>query len=169
MEVRWSASLIALVAILAIASVPGTGDDVSRLTIRDAEGGALLASVPLPADGAVALRYRNSLYGSLAEERFTITDDGELQLVQLASDELAVLEEYYAIATPAWRAADDDRRAWLAEPALAMTTEQLRIAATDLGERTLIVEGEEPLPLWELQGADPTVVLGVEDRTLIGY
>jgi hypothetical protein len=41
----------------------------------------------------------------------------------------------------------------------------LSIAATDLGERTLLVPGEPPLELWRLVGdGDPFVVLGIEDK-----
>lgn len=126
-----------------------------RLALPD---GTTLATVQLPANGAFALRYRNSLYGTLAEERFVASSDGGLRLVELAADQLAVLEEYYAITTPA--RPEDGRRAWTAEPAHVPVITELRIAATDRGERTLLVEGQPALDLTRfVDDAAPTVIL----------
>ncbi len=130
------------------------------LVVRLADG-TEAARLALPDDGRFALRYRNSLYGSVAEERFVV-DGARATLVELAADELAVLEEYYAADT-ATSADGGDPRAWVAAPRNAVSFSSLQIAATDRGERTLLVEGHDPLELWELvtHGA-PTVVVEVD-------
>jgi hypothetical protein len=135
--------------------------DATALTVRDADG-LLLARVPLRAGGDFALRYRNSVYGTVAEERFVVADDGALRLVELAADQLAVLEEYYAVTEPPVRAPPASERAWRAAPARPVVLTELSVAATHLGERTLLVDDRAPLPLWRLVDADPTVVLRVE-------
>jgi hypothetical protein len=148
-------------AVLVCGALPGMIHDRGpALTVRDA-GGALLATIPLPADKGFALRYRNSLYGTLAEERFVVAEQGQMRLVELAADQLAVLEEYYTV-THAERAPRGSRRPWVAGPAMPVALDELSIAATDLGERTLLVAGRPPLPLWQLVEDDPTVVLQVE-------
>lgn len=120
-----------------------------RLVVRDVEG-MTLAQVEL-GDGRFALGYRNSVYGSLAEERFAIGDDGRILLVGLAADDLAVLGEYYAAREPR-RAGAGDALRWEASPQQAVALEQLMLAATDLGERTLLVHGRPPIALWLLVG-----------------
>lgn len=165
---RWPGRIAGLAAALIAGVVvtvtipPGAGPAGGRpaVTVRDA-GGALLTSVPLPPDGRFALRYRNSVYGTLAEERFVAADDGRFRLVELAADQLAVLEEYYAVTRPAVRAPPGGRRAWAAPPARPLELDELRVAATDLGRRTLLVD-DRSVPLWRLVDADPTVVLAVE-------
>jgi hypothetical protein len=132
------------------------------VTVRDA-GGALLTRVPVPA-GTFAVSYRNSLYGTLAEERYQVQDDGGFRLVELAADQLAVLEEYYAVPGPVDAAPDDDRRSWVAQPSRHPVFGDLSIAATALGERTLHVPGHPPVPLPPLVGAsEVTVVVDVEE------
>lgn len=155
-------------AVLAIAVVVGllTGTAVAGggapATLRVAlPDGRLLTRVPLPEDGSLALRYRNSLYGTIAEERFEATADGRLRLVGLGAEQLAVLEEYYAIDTPARRVAGS--LGWSADPAHVPVIETLRIAATDRGERTLHVAGQPPIELWRLvPDAAPSVLLSLE-------
>ncbi|MHA6628398.1 hypothetical protein ACU61A_23420 [Pseudonocardia sichuanensis] len=132
------------------------------VTVRDT-GGALLTRVPVPA-GTFAVSYRNSLYGTLAEERYQVQDDGGFRLVELAADQLAVLEEYYAVPGPVDAAPDGDRRSWVARPSQHPVFGDLSIAATALGERTLHVPGHPPVPLPPLTGASGvTVVLDVEE------
>jgi hypothetical protein len=140
------------------------------VTVRDS-GGALLTQVPLPA-GAFAVSYRNSVYGTVAEERYRVQDGGRFGLVELAADQLAVLEEYYAVPGPAREAPDFDRRHWLAEPGTRPVFSDLSSAATARGERTLHVPGHPPVPLAPLVdssagadviGTDVTVVLDVEE------
>jgi hypothetical protein len=140
------------------ASAPAPGPVVS---VRD-PGGNLLAQVPLR-DGVFAVSYRNSLYGTLAEERYRV-DGGRFALVELAADQLAVLEEYYAVPGPVRRAAEPDRRDFVAVPVSAAVFSALAVAATPLGERTLHVPGRAPVPLARLAPpAGPTVVLAVEE------
>lgn len=155
MKDRWRARSSGLAIILAVAAVAGlawsTASAETRpvLVIRLPDG-TQLARVPLAADGEFALRYRNSLYGSLVEERFTAGTGQRMELVELAADELAVLEEYYAIDDPARRTPAGDSRSWTAEPRAPVILESLMVAATDLGERTLIVEGRPEMELWRL-------------------
>lgn len=124
-----------------------------------------LARVPLPGN-SFSVSYRNSLYGTLAEERYTVAADGTYLLEQLAADQLAVLEEYYAVPGAPSRAATSDRREWIVEPdpARPASFERLSLAATDLGERTLHVPGAPPLELWALvDDSNPFVVLHLEE------
>jgi hypothetical protein len=137
--------------------VAGTGP---ALTVRDS-GGALLTQVPLPAP-EFAVSYRNSLYGTVAEERYSVRD-GRFELVELAADQLAVLEEYYAVPGPVHAAPSGDRRRWVAEPRDHPVFSELAIAATALGERTLHVPGQAPIPLPPLVTDGVTVVLDVEE------
>ncbi len=134
------------------------------LVVRDA-GGDLLVRVPLEA-GGFAVSYRNSVYDSFAEERYEVLSDGRFEVVELAADELAVLEEYYMSPSPPRRAPAGDRRRWLTEPDAARPAvfEVLSIAATDLGQRTLHVPGTKPVPLWQLVEDVPTVVLQIEEK-----
>jgi hypothetical protein len=120
-----------------------------RLVVRNVEG-ATLAQAEL-GDGHFALRYRNSVYGSPAEERFAIASDGRIVLVGLAADELAVLGEYYAALEPR-PAAEGDALRWEAVPQQPVALGRLTLAATDLGERTLLVAGRHPIALWRLVG-----------------
>jgi hypothetical protein len=138
------------------------GSQGRELVVRGFDGSEL-ARVELPSHGRFTLRYRNSVYGSLVEERFVVTTEGRLRLVGLAADELAVLEEYYAVDRPAVRQPAGSSTAWEAEPSLTVEQEAILIAATDLGERTLLVDGASPLELWRLvDDAAPSVWLGLE-------
>ncbi|MGH2394503.1 MAG: hypothetical protein ACRDGH_13625, partial [Candidatus Limnocylindria bacterium] len=121
-----------------------------------------LARAALPPTDTFALRYRNSVYRSLAEERFRVEDD-HLSLVELGADELAVLEEYYT-AVGAERGGPDASRTWslaVHRPPIALP---LRVQATALGERTLLTSTRE-IALWRLvAGRDDTlVILTVEE------
>lgn len=164
-----AAAAVALAVLAATTTAVLVADDPDRsrsgteLAVRDATG-QVLASVPLPG-GEFAMSYRNSLYGTLAEERYAVAADRQFRVVELAADQLAVLEEYYAVPGAPRQAAENDRRAWTADPdpdRPAVFTE-LRVSATDLGRRTLHVPGTPPLALWRLVGDDPTVVLRIEE------
>jgi hypothetical protein len=156
--------LRAVAAVLA-AGLLGAGcagaDPGPALIVRDT-GGALLTQVPLPAP-EFAVSYRNSLYGTVAEERYRVREDGRFGLVELAADQLAVLEEYYAVPGPVRAAPGGDRRSWVAEPRDHPVFGELAIAATALGERTLHVSGHAPVPLPPLVTHGVTVVLDVEE------
>jgi hypothetical protein len=148
-----------LLAVVAGAAMAGPSGTVLQVGLP---GGVAVADVDLPATGAFTLRYRNSLYGTLAEERFTVMPDGSVRLVELAAEQLAVLEEYYAIDVPAQRSRTGW---WTADPAHVPDIRTLTVAATDRGQRTLLVEGQPPLDLWRLvdDGA-PSVTLAASDR-----
>lgn len=147
-----------LVAVLVSGSGPVAAQPGAQVLVRD-ERGTILARVGLGEDRQLTLRYRNSLYGSLAEERFVVRGSS-LHLVQLAADDRAVLDEYYVVDGGAEPTRPGDDRAWWAAPRDALWLDDLAIAATDLGERTLIVPGRPPLELWRLvDDAAPTVVL----------
>lgn len=130
-----------------------------QLVVRAANDEVLLRE-PLPG-GRFTLRYRNSVYGSLAEERFAIDAHGRMVLVELAADEAAVLDEYYIAQRPT-PADPGDARLWRAAPRAPQELDQIPMAATEHGGRTLVVEGR-PLPLWQLVGdGPPTITLEVE-------
>jgi hypothetical protein len=165
--IRWRGRRLAGVAVVILLAAstgagiePSGGDAGWWVVIRDGAGDEL-ARTPLPASRELALRYRNSLYHSIAEEHF-VAEDGRLSLVALAADELAVLEEYYT-AVGGTRSDSEDGLRWhvgVERPAIELP---LSIRATALGERTLITAGRE-IPLWRLVvGRDATLVtLSVE-------
>ncbi len=149
----------AVAAAVAIAFTAATAPRGRALLIRDADG-AELARVVLSDDG-FGLRYRNSLYGSLVEERYRVDGDG-LRLVELAADERAVLEEYYA-AFDARHGGRGSARAWTVAVEAEPIALPLHVQATRLGQRTLLVDGSA-VPLWELvtEGGDTSVTLSLE-------
>jgi hypothetical protein len=154
--------LAAVLAVTLVADVGGGDQNPSswRLVVRDAHG-VTLAQADL-ADGRFALRYRNSIYGSRAEERFSIADDGRIHLVGLAAEEAAVLGEYYGARGPR-PAIDAAELRWEAEPAYPVALDRLLLAATDLGERSLVADGHEPIALWRLVAdTSPALSLGAE-------
>lgn len=166
MPVRWRgrsgglAILVILAALVVPLALTAAAPAASTLLVRGPDG-QVLAERSLP-DGAFSLRYRNSVYRSLAEEHYALDAEGRIRLVGLSADELAVLEEYYAIDTPAHRQGGDGARAYRAEPARTVVIESLLVAATDLGQRVLLVEGSEPLDLWRLvDDRNPSVRLDV--------
>ena len=143
-------------------TAPDTGPTTRwELVLRTADQQVVVRAL-LP-DSRFALRYRNSLYGSAAEERFIVAGDGRLRLVDLAADEAAVLDEYYEVGERP-RATDvGDPRRWRAAPAAALSLEELVLAATQHGRRTLLIDGWEPVPLWPLvESSDATLVIVAE-------
>ena len=148
---------------IAVAGAPAESHPPRALVISNDSG--VLASVPLAGD-AFAVSYRNSIYGTVAEERYTVQADGSYRLVQLAADQLAVLEEYYAVPGPPSAARDTDRRKWVTDPDPGRPAEfgRLSLAATDLDRRTVYVPGAPPLELWKLvEDSDPFVVLSLKE------
>lgn len=121
-----------------------------------ATNGEVLLRVPLP-DARFRLRYVNSLYGSLAEERFEIGPRGSIVLVELAADKPAVLDEYYSTVRPRPANPADSRR-WRALPATPLTIKELVVAASQNSRRTLVVGGQA-IPLWQLGGDGPPMVI----------
>lgn len=156
-------AVVTLLATLTAAAAVMAGQEGARsLVVRDPSG-AELARVALPPSGEFAMRYRNSVYRSLAEERFRV-DGGRLRLVELGADELAVLEEYYT-AVGAERAEPGATRAWRIRVERPLVDLPLRVQASELGQRTLLVQGRE-VALWRLVVGreDTSVILDVEDR-----
>lgn len=166
-------SLVAAVAcstglLFAVASGSSaeSGTSAQSRSLVISNGGGELARVPLSGE-SFAVSYRNSIYGTYAEERYAAQPDGSYLLVQIAADQLAVLEEYYAVpGTPA-PADPTDRRKWTVDPdpARPSTFINLSLAATDLGQRTLHVPGAAPVELWKLVDSDnPFVVLNLKEN-----
>lgn len=133
------------------------------LTVTNDDGE--LARVPLDGD-TFAVSYRNSIYQTLAEERYAVQPDGSFRLVEIAADQLAVLEEYYGVPDAPTTAGSGDRRNYVVppNPERPAAFQTLSIAATDLGQRTLHVPGEPPLELWTLvENTNPFVVLDIKE------
>jgi hypothetical protein len=149
---------LAIAALVAFAPLPGEaavreagGHAGQALVVRDSDG-QTLATLPLTGTD-FALSYRNSIYHTVAEERFTVQPNGEFDLRQLAADQLAVLEEYYFVPD----------RLVPPNPEQPAHFDRLSIGATDLGERTVHIAGSQPVALWQLvDDADPFVDLTVE-------
>jgi hypothetical protein len=155
------AIILAVAATVAVSGTRAPRPAMSWLTVTGPDQ-VLIARSPIEQGGAFVLRYRNSLYGSLAEERF-VMQHGEMVLVGLAADEVAVLDEYYHTDRPPRRSAGGGQRAWSAAPALQVRLRQLHVAATDLGRRTLLVPGQPAVELWRfVDDRSPTVTLSVE-------
>jgi len=172
---RWPAALVLVVAaaLAAAAALVGAAVTATTAALAGLEGravvvrtpdGEVVADVPLTGD-RFAVSYRNSVYTTFAEERYRVLPDGRFALVELAADQVAVLEEYYAVPGAPRRAPSGDRRAYVVEPdpARPAVFAVLNIAATDLGERTLHIPGAGPVPIWRLvTGDDPTVLLEIQ-------
>jgi hypothetical protein len=127
--------------------------------------GDVIARVQLDGD-TFAVSYRNSIYTTVAEERYQVRPDGRFQLVEIAADQLAVLEEYYQVPDAPRPAPPGDRRNYVVDPdpVRPAVFDGLNIAATDLGERTLWVPGHDPVPVWQrVVGDNPTVLLEIEE------
>jgi hypothetical protein len=144
---------IVVAAMAVLAAARGDPPREGALVVRGHDGSVLVA-IALPSDARFTLRYRNSVYRSTAEEQFTVTDEGRIRLSGLSADELAVLEEYYGIAEPASGPFVAPGRSWRATPPVEVEEAVLIVAATDLGRRTLIVEGAPPVELWRLVDDD---------------
>ncbi len=166
---RWLAAVVlggaaVLVGAGAAATTAAPAGGEGRAVVVRTPDGDVLARVPLTGD-RFAVGYRNSVYTTLAEERYRVLPDGRFTLVEIAADQVAVLEEYYAVPGAPRPAPPGDRRGHVAEPDpdRPAVFDVLNIAATDLGERTLYVPGAEPVPIWRLvTGEDPTVLLEIE-------
>ncbi|WP_026818702.1 hypothetical protein [Arthrobacter castelli] len=155
-----------LFAGLGFAVASGQGGSAGRSIVVADDDGGVLATVPLAGD-SFAVSYRNSIYQTLAEERYEVQADGSYRLVQIAADQLAVLEEYYGVPGAPQEAPKDDRRNWVVppDPEHPAVFTKLSIAATDLGERTLHVPGAEPVQLWQLvEDGDPYITIEIKEN-----
>ena len=158
------ASVVLAAAVVVTLALATSGDGEQAVTVRTADG-ELVARVPLDGD-RFAVSYRNSIYRTFAEERYRVHPDGRFELVEIAADQLAVLEEYYQVPDAPRPAPPGDRRNYVVEPdpARPAVFDQLNIAATDLGERTLWVPGHPAIPVWQrVVSDDPTVLLDIEE------
>jgi len=159
----WVVSLTAVSA-AAFAFASGQSETAGRTLVVSNDDGEL-ARVPFDRD-TFAVSYRNSIYRTLAEERYEVQPDGTYRLVEIAADQLAVLEEYYGVPGAPVPAGPDDRRNYVVppDPSRPAVFHTLSIAATDLGQRTLHIPGEPPLELWQLVGNDnPYVELEIKE------
>ncbi|WEV78856.1 hypothetical protein O9K63_03405 [Janibacter cremeus] len=141
-------------------------DAEGRSVVVTDDGGEALATVPLEGD-TFAVSYRNSIYRTLAEERYEVRADGSYHLVQIAAEQLAVLEEYYGVPGAPSKAPENDRRRWVVppDPAHPAVFTDLSIAATDRGERVLHVPGSEPVALWRLvEDSDPYLSIDIKEN-----
>ena len=84
---------VLLAGATAVAAVSAHDDGTRWIVVRD-RASVELARAAISSSDGFALRYRNSVYESIAEEQFEI-DGGRLHVVELRAEELAVLEEYY--------------------------------------------------------------------------
>ncbi len=155
-----------LALVPASGSILGSAPSVQSRSIVISNDGDELARVPLSGE-TFAVSYRNSIYGTYAEERYAAQPDGSYLLVQIAADQVAVLEEYYAVPGAPSAAGPTDRRDWIADPDPLRPSKftHLSLAATDLGQRTLHVPGATPVELWNLVDSDnPFVVLNLKEN-----
>ncbi len=153
------AAIVLVASAMAGAAAMARENDTRWIVVRD-RAGAELTRAPLPRSNELALRYRNSIYRSIAEEHFQVEAD-HLDLVELRAEELAVLEEYY---TAVGGVRDESVRSmWSVEVERPPIELPLRIQATALGERTLLTS-EEEVSLWRLVADrdDTLVVLSIE-------
>ena len=156
---RHLAGLAVVVLLLGLTAAVAARDGGERwIVVRDATGAELTRAL-LPESGEMAMRYRNSVYESLAEEHFRVDGD-HLRLVELRADELAVLEEYY---TAVGASRSEGPRSWRIAVERPLIALPLRVQATELGQRTLLTEAGD-IELWRLvAGRDDTlVILSVE-------
>jgi hypothetical protein len=152
---RRLAGLAVVVLLVGLTAAVAARDGGERwIVVRDGTGAELTRAV-LSASGEMAMRYRNSVYESLAEEHFQVDGD-HLRLVELRAEELAVLEEYYTALGASRSPPLGEWRIAVERPPIALP---LRVQATELGQRTLLTEAGE-IELWRLvAGRDDTVII----------
>ncbi len=126
--------LAALLGSLALAGgsphvVARTGDGTAVADLRLAEP-------------AFALEYRHSYYRVPARESFRVRDDGSFELIAVSSSSEAVLDYYEIEGTRARRGGW-----WTLRPARPAQFEELALAATATGRRTLVA-GDRRAALW---------------------
>jgi hypothetical protein len=140
--------LLLAVVIGSLALVGGSPHVVARTA-----DGAVAADLRLPASGEFALEYRHSYYRRPARETFRLAGDG-FELVAVSSPSEAVLD-YYELD------GERSRRAgvWTLRPARPARFEEMALAATAVGRRTLVAGGRR-VPLWG--GGDVHLRLAVE-------
>jgi hypothetical protein len=128
--------LLLAVAIGALALTGGSPHVVARTADGD-----VVAELRLPASGEFALEYRHSYYRQPAREIFRATEDG-FTLVAISSPSEAVLD-YYEIEGVRSRRGG----VWTLRPARPARFEEMGLAATAVGRRTLVA-GDRRAPLY---------------------
>jgi hypothetical protein len=141
-------ALLAL-ALVGLAVAGGGSPEV----VARAPDGAEVARVALPTSGEFALEYRHSYYRVPARETFRVADDGSFALVAVSSPSEAVLD-YYEIEGARVRRGG----VWTLRPAAPARFEEMALAATAVGRRTLVA-GDRRAALW---GGDVHLRIGVE-------
>jgi hypothetical protein len=140
--------LLLAAAIGALAFTGGSPHVVAR-----AGDGDVVADLRLPASGTFSLEYRHSYYRRPARETFRATAGG-FELIAVSSPSEAVLD-YYELE------GERERRSgvWTLRPARSARFEQMALAATAVGRRTLVA-GDRRAPLYG--GDDVHLTLEVE-------
>ncbi len=114
-----------------------------------------------------AVGYRNSVYGTLAEERYRVHPDGRFELVELAAEQVAVLEEYYQVPGAPPPAPAGDRLDFVVAPDPARppsSTTSTSPPPTSASARSTC-PGHAPVPVWQrVVSDDPTVILDIEEN-----
>jgi hypothetical protein len=129
--------LLLALAIGALAVSGGSSHVVARTA-----GDDVVAELRLPASGEFALEYRHSYYRQPARETFRATGDG-FALVAISSPSEAVLDYYEIEGTRSRRGG-----VWTLRPARPARFEEMALAATDVGRRTLVA-GDRRAPLYD--------------------
>ena len=124
-----------------------------RSVVVHDEDGSVLAKARLPASGRFALEYRHSYYRVAARESFAADSSG-FRMIEVASPSEAVLDYYEIEGTRSRRDG-----VWTLRPARPARFDELALAATAVGRRTLVA-GDRRVPLYG--GDDVHVRLGVE-------
>ena len=155
-----AAAGLCLAAILAALAA---GEENEPAVVARDERGRELARFALPPDGRFALAYRNSVYRVAAEERFAARGDESFALVGLAADRVAVLEEYYGVNGRPVASGGGERSTPRYRYGIRSPPEfrELRVLATDLGQRTLVV-GSARAKLSRLVPDGEVVVIAVD-------
>jgi hypothetical protein len=138
--------LLLLAALGALALTGGSPHVVAR-----GGGGDVVADLRLSTD-TFALEYRHSYYRRPARETFRVRGDG-FELVAISSPSEAVLD-YYEIEGERVRRGG----VWTLRLARPARFEQMALAATEVGRRTLVA-GDRRVALY---GGDVHLTLGVE-------
>ena len=105
---------------------------------------------------AFALTYRHSYYRRPAVERFKASGDGSFRLVAVSSPSQAVLDYYEIEGTRSRRGGW-----WTLRPARPARFERMPLAATAVGRRTLVADGER-VPLFRRDGRAAHLTIAVE-------
>jgi hypothetical protein len=143
---------VAVCALALVAAGCGGGPEV---VARDRDGG-VIAEAALPDDGRFELSYRHSVYEAPAVERFRAAGEGFV-LESVRSPNVAVLD-YYELEG---RRTRDRRGWWVLTPERPARFEQMPLAGTRRGQRTLVA-GSKQLPLYRRDGRAQHLRLAVE-------